>query len=781
MNALIERLNAEPSNTIKSGFRMDIHDRIIIEGSAYRLVSETGEAVVLCPASGSGLSEQFSMATLSRLSANGKLVHELGYYLPDDMKRSVSASNHEFKVSQLTSKQRARYMGRYAQVMAVLELISQGTIRNNEHDIANYHNDIQVRAGPYLSTTANERQLIEHEVSCGVSRGPKNSSPRKNRGGNTTLGLELYHPNYLVKLVRAYEKGGLPALGDNLAKSGNRSTQFRPEEVALMMEIIQTSYLTLERKTIKATVKDVQRAFHTENCRRKSEGQLLMRVPGKDAIRSGIHRIDPLRVLIARFGREAAVKKLRPVGQGLQVFRPMERVEIDEWRIDLISIIHSGHLHSILGNEFVEAVGLVNEKDRWWLVAAIDCRTKAIVGMKLTRNPNASAARECLRMVVSDKGQWADQVGALTPWCQAGVPETLVADNGPAFKAEVFTHSCLDLGVNVTRTIAGLPGMRGTIERVFHTASMDLMPRLKGRTFGNVVNRGNYPAEGRACFDVEDLTFALIRWVVDIYHNSPHEGLEGRTPLEQWKADMASGNYPLRALPDTRSKRLAFGIQLTRTASKSGLTVMGVRYHSEDLATWCRRFGFKKVDIRWDGEDLGAIEIFLEGAWREVAAVHDRFRGVNVHVWQRVRRSLRAKSASRKSWEEETVFKAIDDIEALVAHKSAIFGIIDKSISEKEFHQLEESLFSSFETSATKKLREDGEEPGRLITPREPDFKGPVRNAGSPAARANGRAATRSVSVETPDEIETSPKTEVKSPKPHSRNLWIPQKPDWES
>lgn len=43
---------------------------------------------------------------------------------------------------------------------------------------------------------------------------------------------------------------------------------------------------------------------------------------------------------------------------------------------------------------------------------------------------------------------------------------------------------------------------------------------------------------------------------------------------------MEDGNYPLRALPDTRSKRLAFGNPVLRRVSREGVTVMGVRYHT---------------------------------------------------------------------------------------------------------------------------------------------------------------------------------------------------------
>ena len=768
------------TQTPSSGFRIDIHDRLIIKGQAYRLVSASVEYIILRPASGDGLAEQFAMATLARLSAMGNLRHEVGYYLPSDQKLTTGGSNDDFRLHHLTSKQQARFMGRYAQVMAIVELMSEGVIRNNEQDIKSNKQLILDRAVPYLTTTVSERQLLEHDIGRGNLQGVRDKIRRKSRGGNTTISLELYHPSYLVKQVRAYQKEGLSALADGLSKSGNRTSKFRPEELSLMMELIERSYLTLERKTIKATVNDVHRGFRSENQRRVERGLVPFQAPGRDAVRRWIHRIDPLRVKIARYGRQAAIRKLRPDGQGLQVSRPMERVEIDEWRIDLMSILYSGQLHEVLGPNFMQHISLDGKKDRWWIVAAIDCRTKAIVGMKLTRNPTTSAARECLRMTVSDKGQWADAVGALTPWKQAGLPETLVADNGAAFKAKVFTKTCLDLGVDVMRTIAGLPSMRGTIERVFGTASMDLMPRLKGRTFGNVLRKGDYPSAERACLDADDLTFALVRWVVDIYHNSPHAGLGGRSPIEQWDADMADGNYPLRALPDKRSKRLAFGIELTRTVSKSGVTLMGIRYHSDDLAAWFRCYGSRKVDVRWDGADLGAIEVFLEGAWREVAAVHDRFQGLNAQVWLRTRRTLRSKSASRKLWDETVVFEAIDAIEAMVAQKSAAFGILDTSISEEEFLQLERSLFSSFETSATSSKRVNDGEPGQIISPRAPDTDPAVVERGYHDASV----ARESDHVEMPKQAVDDgnrPKGKKGKGLSHTANLWVPQQLEGDS
>jgi putative transposase len=591
--------------------------------------------------------------------------------------------------------------------------------------------------------------------------------------------VSLYSADYLRKLYKAYEKYGPAAFADRLANCGHRSSILRPEEQSLLMETIRSSYLTLERKTLKITVSDVRRAFAKENAQRSANGQSLMRVPGRDIVRNAIRKISRLRVMIARYGREHAMKKLRPVGSGLEVLRPGQRVEMDEWCIDLQSIIYSAKLHRYFGKEFLESVGLDNAKARWWLVLAIDCRTRVILGMKLVRNPTTSAAQECLRMIMSDKGAWSDTAGALSGWSQALKPEVLVTDNGPAFKSEIFTNCCLDLRVTILRTIAGVPGMRGTVERMFHTAGLDLMPRLKGRTFSNPLEKGNYKSEDRACLDAEDLALVLVRWVVDIYHNTEHEGLGGRTPLQQWEADIDSGNYPVSALPDTAKKRLAFGRTDRRKLSREGIVVMGVHYHCQELAMHFLGSDSNQLDIRWDMEDIGAISVFLDGRWCTVPAVHDRFKGMNFHVWHKARRALRSKSASRKVWDEETVFRAIDQIEELVEDRSLAFGIIDTSMTDKQFKRIEGDFFGSFRIGNTPQLQSSCTELGREISPRAPD---PEMSPSSSAAPKKRKIATRSQDVETmekPEIVESSAPVQARTQKqshPVSR-LWRPLKP----
>jgi len=720
MNAIVGTDIFAKTKPFKSGFRIEQTDRLTIEGKAFDWAGRSGDTILLQPSTGHGVTEQFSMGTLSRLSAAGKIRHEVGFYLPDDLKTVPQAKDALFQVSDLNPLQKKRFNNRHVQIMAIEDMISEGIILPRTADIEAFAKDIETRAAGYLKKEVTERDMLDHALEHQQLPARVAKSVRKSRGGDDKDGVGLHTADYLRKLYFKYQKHGLSALADTLSRSGNRTSCFRPDELALLMQTIRASYLTLERKTLKATVVDVQRAFHKENIRRKEESQLVLRVPGREAVRGAIRKLDTLRVMIARYGREHAVKKLRPVGRGLEVSRPGERVEMDECCIDLQSFIRSSNLKEFFGADLLEEIGLNDETARWWLVLAIDCRTRVILGMKLTRNPCASAAQECLRMIVSDKGQWADASGAHTLWPPLK-PELLVTDNGPAFKAEVFTNCCLDLRIAALRTHAGVPGMRGTGERIFGTVSTDLMPRLMGRTFSNPLERGDYKSEDRACLDAEDVAFILVRWVVDIYHNSEHSGLGGRTPLEQWDADMDDGNYPVSGLPDNATKRLAFGKRDQRKVSQGGIVMMGIHCQSPEPGMYFMGLEPRMLDVRWDGEDLGAISVYIDGAWHVVPAVHDRFAGMHIHVWMKVGRALQAKSASRKVWNEETVFRAIDQIEDLVKDRSIAFGIIDTTISDKHLKKIEEDLFSSFRMGSAPQLQLDGKEPGSVITPQAPD------------------------------------------------------------
>ena len=697
-----------------SRFRIGEHDRITIEGTAFRLVQRAPDAWHLGPADGDGLCQTFTFSHLNALSAAGKVRHEVDHFLPPALR--AQTRRRALSMALLSRKQRMRVVNRDALVQGFKELHAAGEVVRTEGSIAVNMGRICAAATPYLAENA-DLAAADREAQARAGTG------RRSMGGGISRVITPVHPRTLLKWVRAEAEEGKAGLVDGMARRGNRMSRFSAEEDALLMASVRKSWLNPNRPTQVTTINDVKGAFE-ENARRLAEGLDPLGIPRRQAVRRCIKSINQFHADVARLGVEEAVKRHRPVGGGLDVSRPLERVEMDEEKIDLMSILARHGLLPLFTEDELEAIGLTNKKARWWACLAIDCRTRIIPGLIVVNDPKSSAALSCLRMAVSDKGEFSDAVGAATPWVQFGGIEQVVTDNGAGFKAHAFTDACNDLGTTLERTIAGRPAMRGTVERVFGSLGQGLLPRLNGRTFSTVVERGEHPAEARACLGPEDLCYVLVRWIVDIYHNTPHEGLGGRTPLEQWEADHREGNFPLHAAPDARSKRLAFGLRLSRMATKAGVTVLGVRYHSPELASHVIRNGPGLVDIRWDEEDIGAVEVCAGEKWLEVPAVNPGLEGVHARVWITARRALQTRAPERKRWDEDVVRKAVEDITALNTHRSLQFRLIDKAISPEYLKTLEEGLYDGFRMTATMPKTRPSDGPGCSIIPRAPDFDG---------------------------------------------------------
>ncbi len=257
-----------------SGFKLAEHDRITVDGKAYRFSRNVGDAVELVPAEGDGCAEQFDMGTLSRLGAMGRVKHEVGFHLPPDLKPAFGVQNVGVQISSLSEKQKERFYAKYAQVMAVLQLIEAGEIRNNTADIESARSRIEELAKPFFAEAASEQQIIEHDMQNRQDRRAE-KSVRKPRGGKPVASITLFSSDRLRKLVAEYRNLGLSALVDNLAASGNRTSLYEPEVRGLLMRLVQDNYLTLERRSKKQTVQDGRGDLRTFRAggRDRSSGQ----------------------------------------------------------------------------------------------------------------------------------------------------------------------------------------------------------------------------------------------------------------------------------------------------------------------------------------------------------------------------------------------------------------------------------------------------------------------------------------------------------------------------
>jgi putative transposase len=446
-------MNQIPNNQFPP-FMVGQHDRLTIEGKAFRLAYATNEAYVLAP-EGDGVAETYTFAHLRRLNGAGKIRHEIEAFLPEGLRSHRLGGSEGISIAMLPPAHRKRVQIRHAMVCAYEDMLAEEEVEPNDDSIEACMTEICKRAEKYLAEEVDLQR--EHDAELA-----KQGKKRKMPGGTTRVSVVGVHPRTLRKWRTLYRAAvRRPSSTAWPAAATARASTARSEN-ALLMATVRKSYLHPNRPTIAITVQDVKDAFAVENEARAAKGLSPLRTPSREAVRLTIKKLDRFETLVARYGAKHAISKMRPVGRGLEVSRPLERVEIDEWKIDLMTILAQSGLLALFEHEELEALGLTDEKGRWWLVAAIDCRTRVILGMKLTKDPKTSSAVECLRMVVSDKGQFSDAVGALTPWGQFGNPETIVTDNASHFKSTRFTDTCTALGSAHMKAIAGMAAMRGT-------------------------------------------------------------------------------------------------------------------------------------------------------------------------------------------------------------------------------------------------------------------------------------------------------------------------------
>lgn len=674
-------LDIQPSPDLPR-FAFGEYDEVIMEGISYRAIDCSEAGYVFARTDGTGVAESFAHAVLSQRVTLGALEHRRDAFLPEDAKRRLRAPAQVLSTLAPKQQQKAKY--HESLVRAFLEMEAEGKVKRTETSVKAALPEIKFRAGKYLSVPS-EGDAIE-------------------AGGNKMIVPTKISASRLLKRVAAFSRDGMATLYGR-GSGSSRPRRIGPDELALVSKTVR-NYLVMEQPSIAQVVEDVRDAFIAENLRRedlrKTEGKdkspLVM--PSRETIRLEVKKLDPFEVDIARFGLDEARKRNAPVGKGLELTRPLERVEMDEWKVDLRSLLARSGIWSILSDEEKASLGLEEgKKTRWYLTAAICTTTRCILAMKLSRSPSKRSAMQSIDMIVRDKGLWADAVDALTPWNMSGTPELIVTDCGSAFIDFDTRVGATDLGIDIDHGPAGMPEFRARIERMFGTMSTNLIGRFSGYTFSNTVVKGDYDAEARAALTTEDLSEALVRWVVDVYHRRRHRGLGGETPLNCWNRLVAK--YGVAPMPSVELRRKALGTRLKRTVSKKGIIVMGIRYHSEVLARWFMHATSKEVRVRFYSEDIGAIAVELNDHWIEVPSVFECYRGERAQTWLLAAREIRASVAAQAKVDEMVIFKAMTRIREINANALARQGLLVDDYSQERIAKIENEMLIGFDVDET--------------------------------------------------------------------------------
>ncbi|MCF8486862.1 MAG: DDE-type integrase/transposase/recombinase [Rhodobacteraceae bacterium] len=686
-----------PKNRFKPQYCFSEHDLVVIDGREMQPVFRNSEGVALKPVD-NGPAQQISHDEIHELIQHNRLkVRARRPVAGQNLNRLADGAAMSTRIDG-PLEERLRF--REALVLGFLEL-QRRQRRDNGRPMP--------RTDAAIEAHANQIRMIAMEFYA------KASEP----GGRKTSSLPVkFSARSLRRWLTDYEAHGRTGLVDGYGRSGNRDNRF-PAEVRSIIADGVNSYLHRNKPTRKQVTDRIRGAVEALNDTRIAEGLEPLQVPSRNAVSVAIDALDPFLVSVARDGRDAALRRMRQTGRGLSenLVAPLTRVEMDEWKIDLFTLFEENGMIDFFSDEDRKRLGLTGKNVRWWVTVAICATTRMIVGMCLSRTPSQYSAMDCLQLVLNDKGQFADAVGALSPWNAGGRPLLLVTDGGSAFKAADFRAVCADLNIPFEIAVNGLPQMRARIERVFRTMGLSLMPRLSGRSFESAVARGDHDGQGDAALTSDELALALVRWVVDIYHNTPHDGLGGDTPLETWNRLVE--DWGVRPAPSLEEQAAIFARPMVRNLEGDGITVLGVRYHSDELARYGMHRRGKKMDIRWSSSDLGAIWVRCDD-WLKVPAVFDRFKGVSAFDWISAARRLRLRQRDRQKVSRGIIRQAIHEIEALDAAARTRAGLVTEAIDEKMLGRIEEEVFIGFRVADQEDAPDTtdaGDGVGLVITP----------------------------------------------------------------
>lgn len=237
---------------------------------------------------------------------------------------------------------------------------------------------------------------------------------------------------------------------------------------------------------------------------------------------------------------ETALGCSRAPMASLTASRPLESVKMVAWQLHRRSGPFAAQRLAPTTDEATAALGLAAATMPFWAIAAVDCRTRVVLGMVFAREPEPSIATSCLQMVTCGEGLVVDAAGVAGGWVQRGIPEAIVIDSGALFSSSAFVAACRGHDISIKRNFAGPDVTHDVIERRLQATIAELLSKHPPLTSFTIVASALAPGAP------DHLRMALARRIVGSYHDTPQNCLGGKTPLEMWKDDHQSGTVPLR-------------------------------------------------------------------------------------------------------------------------------------------------------------------------------------------------------------------------------------------
>lgn len=711
-------------------FRLSPVDCLEIAGVDHRLIRSDKTGSIWARLDDDNIRLSFTGDELLRLVAAPDTRLKRGHYSEESAFRRMRCD--DLYLQSLPHEQRSRMLWQTTCVKFFLKVEARGDTTRTEASVQEILGELE----QYVNAAEHSGQ--------DVGRTP--------RAGEGYITRKFPCARTLLEWARLYERAGRsPLVFLRKRHLGQPARKLMAEAESLMAECV-FGYLDRNEPTRQDIVNQVIDRFAAENTRRAEAGKPSLPVPSARTVRRRIKALDPFEVVAQRKGIEAARRKFGFYEEGLPADYPLQRVEMDEWQIDLATLLgDSGALVGLPPEDRAKF-----EVGRRWIYVAIDCATRCVLGFRIVVTPNSQDAIRTLNLIIQDKTTIAEAAGCESRWDQSGGIGVLVTDQGSAFAAEVFRMAVADMGATYEAPPAGVPKLRARIERIFRTFGQQLAPMLIGRTFSNPIERGDYPSEQWAALTDDELAEIFTLFIVDIYHNTPHAGLKGETPAHAWKR--LSAEQGVTPPPDANQRRVVFGIPLTRKLDRHGVRVFGINYTCPKLQEVLMRSGGGDILIRVDPDDLTHVSVCLGHEWHSAQAVPRAVHGLSLDEWQTIVRDLRTRFREQAILSEDIVREARKQIRAIDARARQLRRIQPQHWTAEALDRAESRLFLGLRLGTEGSAASgDLEQPEGRKRPEPDDLLGDViEPPNAPKSPNNGGLASSASAPTTNDDDDWS-------------------------
>ncbi|GFD88772.1 hypothetical protein KUL152_09980 [Tenacibaculum sp. KUL152] len=331
-----------------------------------------------------------------------------------------------------------------------------------------------------------------------------------------------------------------------------------------------------------------------------------------------LRKLDQVIVSTLRLSdrEKGAVRKRRKTE--FVIDRILERVEFDA-------------IHIAMGIIKYEGTGRKRRaiyRGRIVLMLAIDVFSRCILGYSyhIAKKPgeNADLAVECFKNVLMPKAD--------SRWPMFGKPLTAVSDGSTAATGDQFHQIVSSTGAIHLTTQSYMPWKKPFIERFMHTLRTQFLVEfdtyLGSKLFRNHDHLNNNDDVEKAVMKkkkngkyrehrmTEEQFVNELENYLSIYHNNPHEGLGGYSPLEVWQNAVRENPKEHVTLPSSHSvfKRLGLKTTKARVINRDGVvTVKNAQYESGVLK---QLYGVRSsVDVYYSNINADFISFEVDQKW----------------------------------------------------------------------------------------------------------------------------------------------------------------------